>query len=358
MRHCSAFVALFLFILPVSALANEGAVLVRAQVREVLQERVERLPGFNVDTTIQELSATLASGEVVTVINDYVPLSEGDWFYTFPVDQVDGVEYRVHDVDRQQVLFWAVLLFVLVTVGVGGMVGARALFSLVVSIGLILYGLIPLLSSGYSPVLVSAVGAAVILALAMALTHGVTRLTLASYSAALVAVFVALGLGEVFVHAAHLSGFADSAATTVSLTHGALNMQGLLLGALIIGVLGIVDDLAVTQAVTVAELRRSGMSASRELYARAMRVGREHLGSVVNTLVLAYAGASLPLLILFSYAPAPTMLLINSEVIAVEIVRAAVGGVALALVIPMATYLAILAGVDRTGGAHAPHHHS
>lgn len=252
---------------------------------------------------------------------------------------------------------FAVLLFALVTVAVGGMIGFRALMSLVLTIALILYGLVPLLASGYPPVLISLIGAACILGVAMAVTHGVTRTTLAAFSGALLTVLIAIGLAEFFVYAAHLSGFADDAATMVTFALDVeLNMQGLLLGALIIGALGIVDDLAVTQVATVGELRRSGVRGTKALYAGAMRVGREHLGAVVNTLVLAYAGASLPLLILFTHSPASVSFLLNSEVIAVEIVRAAIGGVALALVIPVATYLAILANVppEKEGSGH--HH--
>lgn len=351
-------IALFalLCLVPLGVYAEEDTPLVHATVRAVLSERTELIPGTRGEARVQELDVELESGERVVVYNDRVPLSEGDAFYAYKTELAEGPAYTVHDVDRTRYLFLAVLLFAVVTVVVGRMLGVRALVSLTVSLLLILYILIPLLSSGYTPVIVSVFGASLILAVAMALTHGVGRGTLAAYGAALVAICIAIGLGEFFVYAAHLTGFADSSATTVSLSFGgAINMQGLLLGALIIGVLGIVDDLAVTQVATVAELRRAGTTDRGELYARAMHVGREHLGAVVNTLVLAYAGASLPLLILFSYAPAPTMLLINSEVIAVEIVRAAVGGVALAIVIPVATYLGILADV-RTG-VHSSHSH-
>lgn len=352
-------IALVLFFAPVlTAWAIADTPLLHGVVVEIVDERTEVIPGTDTAAVLQDMLVLLESGDRVSVFNDRTPLSVGDALYVFPTELIDGPVYTVHDVDRTSVLYLAVILFGVATVIVGRWVGARALVSLCVSLGLILYILIPLLSSGYPPVLVSALGAALILGFAMALTHGVGRTTLAAYAAALVAVLCAIGLGEFFVYAAHLSGFADSSAGSVSVALGsAINMQGLLLGALIIGVLGIVDDLAVTQVVTVAELRSAGTTGPKELYTRAMHVGREHLGAVVNTLVLAYAGASLPLLILFSYAPAPTMLLINSEVIAVEIIRAAVGGVALAVVIPVATYLGILAG-GKTSSTPAGHGHT
>lgn len=345
-RACIALVLLLSASVASVAYAHEDTPLVRGVVESVREERVERVPGTSLESTVQTLHVRLDSGERVEVYNDFVPLAVGDGLYVFPVEHVTGTTYSVHDIDRRGALLVATLLFALITVLVGRLTGARALVSLAVSLGMILYVLVPLLGSGYSPVTVSVIGAALILGLAMVLTHGFRRHVFAAYGAALLAVLVAIVLGEVFVHLAHLSGFADSSAATLSLAVGAINIQGLLLGALIIGVLGVVDDLAVTQVVTVTELRRSGVTNDRELYARAMRVGREHLGAVVNTLVLAYAGASLPLLIMFSYAPAPTDLLINSEVIAVEIIRTAVGGIALAVVIPVATYLGMRYGAS------------
>jgi uncharacterized membrane protein len=160
----------------------------------------------------------------------------------------------------------------------------------------------------------------------------------------MVTIIIAIFLGEFFVSFAQLTGFADDTTTILNLTTGGtLNMHGLLLSAMIIGILGIVDDLAVTQVASVAELHRANSALSRkELYKRAMRIGREHFGAVVNTLFLAYAGAALPLLLLFALSPSSPWMLVNSEIIAIEIVRASVGGVALALVLPIATFLGVV----------------
>lgn len=350
-----AFLALF----PFSVAYAEEAIM-RATVLEVRSERTESLPGMYGTQQIQEIAVELSDGSRVLIVNDRVPLRAGDQFYAMKADSADGSVVTVHDVDRLPVLAAAVALFALATLVVGWWVGARALTSLGISIVFILYVLIPLLGAGYPPILVCGIGAACILAIAMVVTHGMRPGVLAAYIAAVGAVFIAIGLAEVFVAAAHLTGFSDSAAAMVSISIDGINMQGLLLGAMIIGVLGIVDDLAVTQVATVAELESSGITGGAELYARAMHVGREHLGAVVNTLVLAYAGASLPLLMLFAYAPAPSMVLINSEVIALEIVRAAVGGVALALVIPAATALAVYLlrrgiRLDTRHGSHVVH---
>jgi uncharacterized membrane protein len=330
---------------------------VHGTVTEVVQSSQSILPGTEIPVTEQTLTATLDSGEVVSVYNDRIPMTVGDRFYASANDISDTPAYIVHDIDRTDTLIFLVFLFAVVTAYIGRAVGVRALVSLVVSLVLILYVLVPLLVSGYEPVFVSAVGAAAILAGAMGITHGVGKDTIAAFLAAMVAVFAALVLGELFVHVAHLTGFSDDVANILNVSTGnTLNMKGLLLGGLIIGVLGIVDDLAVTQVATVSELRTTNASLTdAELYTHAMHVGREHLGAVVNTLVLAYAGAALPLLLLFTLSDMPSGLLINSEVVAVEIVRAAVGGIALTLVIPVATYLGIWLKPTVRRGRH--HHH-
>lgn len=329
---------------------------VHGKVTAVVSESESVLPGTEMQVTEQTLTAVLDSGDTVDVYNDRIPLTVGDRFYANKNDISDSPAYIVHDIDRTDALVLLVLLFAAVTAFVGRSIGVRALVSLAVSLVLILYVLVPLLVSGYEPVFVSAVGAAAILAGAMGVTHGVGKDTIAAFLAAMIAVLAALILGEVFVYVAHLTGFSDDVANVLNLSTGnTLNMKGLLLGGLIIGVLGIVDDLAVTQVATVSELRTTNTSLTEaELYSHAMHVGREHLGAVVNTLVLAYAGAALPLLLLFTLSDMPAGLLVNSEVVAVEIVRAAVGGIALTLVIPVATYLGILL---KPTVRHTHHHH-
>lgn len=346
MRQAFLILSIFLALVPVGAYAELGDTnIVSAEVVRIVNQHREIIPGTSTEVLTQTIEIQFEDGTTAVILNDRIPLAEGDTFYVRSEEGVDGQLYTVHDADRRGAVLFAVILFAIVTISIGRWVGFRALIALGVSLVLILYGLVPLLTSGYSPILICALGAAVILGIAMLITHGVNRVSAAAYAASILVIFLATVLGEYVVDLAHLTGFSDSAAGAVNISLGnSVNMSGLLLGGLIIGVLGIIDDLAVTQVVTVAELKSTDPSlTAKTLYVRAMRVGREHLGAVVNTLVLAYAGASLPLLLLFSLAPAPLSLLINSEVIAVEIVRAAVGGTALVLVVPVATYLGIFA---------------
>lgn len=314
----------------------------RAVVTHVLSQEVRTLPGTDATVVVQELRAVTQEGEEIFFENDRVVLKVGDAFFgTFLTSESGATIYAVRDPDRRFLLLSVILLFVTTTIGVGGMIGLRSLVSLAFSIGVIVFVLLPLLVSGISPLAVSVLVSALILAFAMAVTHRVTLSTAAAFVASMVTVTFAILLSQFFVSASRIAGFATDESAILNLTTGgALNMEGLLLGAMIIGVLGIIDDLTVTQVSTVRALYAANATLSpRELYRRAMGVGREHLGAVVNTLVLAYAGASLPLLLLFSLSPASPLSLLNSDVMATEIIRAAVGGIALALAIPIATFL-------------------
>lgn len=329
----------------------------RAVVTEIHNQQDRVVPGTDATVTVQNITARTDDGTRITLENDRVPLDVGDAFYATYQELPDGRVYTVKDADRRGMLLLSVALFALVTAAVGGWIGVRALVSLAVSVGLIVYVLLPQLAAGAPPVLVATLFAAALLGLAMTVTHGLNRTTLAAFCASMLTIVAAILLGNFFVDAAHLSGFTDDVTTILNLsTGGTLHMEGLLLGALIIGVLGIIDDLAITQVLTVAELKRANEGLSRrELYRRAMRVGREHLGAVVNTLVLAYAGASLPLLLLFTLSPSDPGLLLNSEVMAVEVIRSAVGGVALAVVLPVATLLGVW--IVRPGEGEVHHRH-
>ncbi len=185
--------------------------------------------------------------------------------------------------------------------------------------------------------------ASVILFAAIFFTHGFNRESAVAYGGTMIAVFLTSLFAIFSVDLTGLSGFATEASTYLNFnTRGALDFTSLLLGAMIIGVLGVLDDIAVTQAAIVTELYNSNPSLSRgDVYKRALRVGREHVGALVNTLVLAYAGASLPLLLHFYTASSSLSMSINTELFATEIVRTIVGSIGLILAVPIVTLLAV-----------------
>ncbi len=339
-------VFMLMFMPGVAAAQDFQSVSFHAIVEHVSEERSEQIPGTDVEQSIQTIIARLDAGERITFTNDRVRLQAGDSFYGTYLETRDGERiYTVTEPDRRGALITVVALFSVVTVIVGGFVGFRALIALLGSGAIVFVYLLPELASGAPPIFTSVVAAAGILAFAMVVTHGFRKTTLAALVASVATIGIAAFLAEFFVSFARLTGFTDDASVILNLsTGGTLNMEGLLLAAIIIGVLGVIDDLAVTQVSTVKELSHANSTLSRsDIYRSAMRVGKEHVGAVTNTLVFAYTGAALPLLLLLTLLPESLALNINSEVVATEIIRTAVGGIALCLILPIATILGVLA---------------
>ncbi|MEN9390163.1 MAG: hypothetical protein RLZZ283_263 [Candidatus Parcubacteria bacterium] len=330
--------------MPHAVFAEAGdTIIVHGKVIQAGGVSVTPILGTEAVERIQTLSVELDAGSVVTFTNDHTPLSVGDRVYLNAQDMGDRTEYTFKEFDRRLMLIVVAVLFVLLTVFVGGVIGFRAIVALGISLAVIVYVLLPMLVSGAPPALTSLFVSALILASVMAITHGINRSTAAAFIGSMITVIIAIIVSSFVVTVMRFSGFTDDASSILNLsTGGTLDMAGLLLGAIIIGILGIIDDLAVTQVITVQELRCANAALShRDVYQRAMHIGRSHLGAVVNTLVLAYAGASLPLLLLFTLSASDTGMLLNSEIVAVEIVRAIIGTGALALVLPISTALAV-----------------
>jgi len=250
----------------------------------------------------------------------------------------------ITDVVRLNVVMWLLILFIAVTLIIGLLRGVSSLISLGV-IMLVLFGFIlPQLINGHSPIMITLIGSAVILAVSIFGTHGFRRPSWTAFLGTVGGLIITGILAVIFVQAASLTGLASDEAAMLQLKTGlSLNAQGLLLAAIIIGALGVLDDVAVNQSETVFELAKTDPSLSkRELIRRSMRIGRHHIASMVNTLVLAYAGASLPLLLLFIASDQSTISLLNSEFIAEEIVRTLVGTIGLISAVPLTAWFAVM----------------
>lgn len=326
----------------------------RARVESVVESGRGPLTGTDLIQETQLLQATLPDGTEILLENDRLVLGPGDYAFVERADLPDGERWFAVEYDRRGALLAIVIVGAGLVLWLGQSQGARAILSLGVSLALVVFGLLPFLAAGWPPVATSVLFSMCILAIAMFVTHGPNRGTLAAYIAAVIAVSFAGLLGEASILLTHLSGFTDDTSAILHLTTaGVLNMEGLLLAAMIIGTLGIVDDITITQVATVGELKAANQRLSRrELYTRAMRVGVEHLAAVVNTLFLAYVGAALPLLLLFTLSPAPASFLLNSEILATEVVRAAVGTMALVIAVPLSTWCGILLGGHGLTHAH------
>jgi len=320
----------------------------KARVVEVLEEGIQTIPGTDTESAFQTIRVKILDGtqegDIVIVENDYLNLQEGDTFYLrHTVSIYDGRDYySVSEPYRLPALFVFLLLFLVVVFVFGGIQGLRGLASLAGSLILIFYVLLPAILAGYSPIIISVIVASLIVTVGSYITHGFTKTTSTAVLGMVLTVIVTGILAYISVHTSHLTGF--SAEETVALnfnTRGSIDFVGLLMGSILIGLLGVMYDAAIGQAVSVEELHRLAPHVSRRtIYTRALRIGREHIGALINTLAIAYVGASLPLLLLFATTDADILMIFNQEVIAAEIIRTIVGSVGVILVVPVTTFVA------------------
>ncbi|RKN23911.1 YibE/F family protein [Micromonospora musae] len=261
---------------------------------------------------------------------------------TDPTDPSSS-SWNVAEHQRGQPLVWLALIFAGAIVAFGRWRGLAALAGLAASFGILLTFVLPGIGAGHSPLLVAVVGAALIMFVVLYLTHGVTAQTSVAVLGTLGSLVLTGVLGAAATAATHLTGFGSEDALTLSMFRGDVDLRGLLLAGIIIGSLGVLDDVTVTQAATVTELAHANPGLSRlQLYRAATRVGRAHIASTVNTIVLAYAGASLPLLLLLTADSRPVGQLLTSEFLAQEIVRSAVATLGLIAAVPLTTGLAAI----------------
>jgi uncharacterized membrane protein len=255
-----------------------------------------------------------------------------------------GFEYRFIDRDRGGVLLWLAVAFAVAVILLGGLRGLASLAGLAVSIVVLLTFILPAILDGRSPLAVAIVGAAAIAFLALYLAHGFSTMTTVALLGTLASLALTAVLAQVFVGLARLSGFASEEAIVVQIGAANVDLAGIILGGVVIGALGAIDDMTVTQASAVWELRTVDPRMSRtSLFRSGLRIGRDHVASTVNTLALAYAGASMPVLLLLILSRQSLGTVANGEVIATEILRTLVGSIGLVAAVPVTTWLAALA---------------
>jgi uncharacterized membrane protein len=267
---------------------------------------------------------------------------------------IDGKDsFYITDIFRVNELFLLAAIFVVIICAIGGLRGVRALLGLVFSFFIILSFIIPGILREGNPLVISLGYSCLIVLVATYLVYGFNKKSSISIVGMFFGTAIVGVLSVFFTGLCRLSGFAEEETMyLVGLTNGTINIEGILLAGFIIGALGVLDDLAVSQVSTVQELSRANPELSRfEIYKSAMVVGVDHISSMVNTLFLAYAGASLPLLLLFHYRLPPFVSIeqiLNHEVIATEILRTLIGSIGLALTVPITTFLAAYVYTKKT----------
>jgi uncharacterized membrane protein len=255
---------------------------------------------------------------------------------------VEGFEYVFLDPDRRSSLLALAAVFALAVVALGRWKGASALVGLLATLLVLFLFVVPAILDGSDPLLVSLLGSVVIAFAALYLSHGISVKTTVSLLGTLGGLLCAAILAVVFMDAAEITGLASEEALFLTALGTNVDLRGLILGGMMIGALGAIDDITVTQASAVWELRSVDPTMSRRRLLRSgMRIGRDHVASTVNTLVLAYAGASMPILILFVLSHQPAGMVANGEIVATEIVRTLVGSLGLIASVPITTWLAV-----------------
>lgn len=285
-------------------------------------------PGGVATQEFEELPTTPRFEEGDRVVLNYLPESE------------PAFQYQYSDRERRGLLLGLSAVFALAVVGLGRLRGLAALVGLGLSVMILISFIVPAILEGTDPVLVATVGALAIAMASLYLAHGFTDLTHVALLGATGALTITVILSSAMTNLASFSGLAGEESLYLTL-FGGIDVAGLLLAGIVLGALGALDDVTVTQASTVWELRRANPALGvGELTAAGLRVGRDHIASTVNTLLLAYAGASIPLLLLFGLSQQSLGTIANSEVVAVEIVRTLVGSIGLVAAVPITTWLA------------------
>ena len=251
--------------------------------------------------------------------------------------------YYYQDRDRMSSLWWLILLFTVTVICLARVRGLLALFAMGGTVLMLVKFIAPSVLDGNDPVLVCVVAAAAIAYFSLYFTHGFSLMTTVALAGTLIALGLTLGISWIFFELAKFSGYSSEEAFVLPFLAESLDVRGLLLGGTIIAALGALDDATVTQAATVRELSaRNKALSTRQLMMSGLRVGREHIASTVNTLLLAYAGSSIPLLLLFAVSEQSLGDVANSELIAIELVRTLCGSIGLVAALPITTYLAAL----------------
>lgn len=340
---------------------QEKEEIILARVLAVTEEVVKDVPNTETSALYQTLTLSLEEGnkigEKVTLTDTAFNVKKGDRVYLRHVTSFDGDEYySMYDVYRVPQLLILLSIFFLAVLVVGKKKGLLSLIALFLSFGVIFKILFPSIVTGGNVILLSTLGALLSLFIAMFLTHGFGRVTVASFLGCSLSVLVTLLLSIYAVGSTSLTGFATEESVFLNLaTKGGLDFTALLVGGIIIGVIGVIDDVAITQASVVNELRSANPTLSMtDLYRKAMNVGRDHMGAVINTLILAYTGSSLPLVLLLYVSDAPFVQLINREMITTEIVRTMVGSIGLLSAVPLTTLIAVL--IIKKGNTKDVHH--
>ena len=284
------------------------------------------------------------------VRNEKIHINVGDQILVTISQNPVNNEYSAYFTDfvRSPALLWLFIIFCIVSVVISGWKGLRSLIGILLSLFVIIFIILPGIRDGRDPLLVTILGAALFISLSMYIIYGWNIKTHTAFIGSLISVTITGLLALVFVNSTRLTGFGDENVFYIAqLTSFQLDFRNLLLAGILIGTLGVLDDLVISQSSAIFELFRQNPDLELiPLFKSGMNIGKDHIAATVNTLVLAYAGASLPMLLLFSFHNIDYGLIVNLEFLAEEIVRTLVGSLGLFAAVPLTTFLAAIIAVN------------
>lgn len=312
------------------------------------------------------------TGEILEVYNDYRPVWVGQKVF-YSVNDFGGDNYQnfLVGISRITQIVLLGILFVIIVVIFSGAKGVRSLISLALSFLAIIFILLPLILKGVNPLIVGPFLAFLILFFAIFFSYGFNKVSKIAFMGTAISVVITSLLAFLSIKFFNMSGLTDETSVYLSfLSENPINLVNLLTAGIIIGVLGVLDDIAVTQVAVVRELYLANKTISeKEVYKRAIKVGQDHVSALVNTLVLAYVGVALPVILIFKMSSGGFSSIISQEIFVAEIIRTIVGSIGIILAVPITTILAArilgkhrekLSSVKFDGGhshAHGEHDH-
>lgn len=335
---------------PADAIPVVGQESLHGRIVETLDEDAAGLPRFaveildggeagsRIEAAVQDASGALPGSSRGT------PYEIGDEVVVARFTGPAGGAAFITEPWRIPMLGLAAAAFAAAVLVIGGLRGMRSLVALALTLAVVIKLVVPLLLRGVDPILLAVGGGALVTAATLLLTEGWSRVTASALLGTLGALGLTAGLAALFTALASFTALqgSEEIAFLIPLVGERIDLQGLLLAATVFGALGVLDDVTVTQAAAVEQLHHADPAAPRgRVMARAMRVGRSHIAATVNTLMLAYLGAGLPLLLLFALGGQDPMTVLNSEIVAVEVIRALVGSIGIVAAVPLTTAVAV-----------------
>lgn len=361
------FLSFFLFILfktntfAQETLNDEGAKTYKAIIIEILEEKELAFPEMGITQKYQKIKLKISEeekkDEEIIIENGLMPQSqlniykEGEKVLITGYKKETGEDiYYITDYIRTPQIAILFFIFLLLAVFIGKNKGFLSLVSMGISFLIIFLFLLPQIHAGKDPTIIAIISSIFIIPITFYLSHGFNKKTTIAILGTLISLIITGILAVLFVNATKLSGGAMEEALFLQGTNNTyFNLKGLLLAGIIIGTLGIMDDITISQTSIVFQLHDLKKDIKlNDLYKKSMALGKDHIASMINTLILVYAGASMPLLLLFLNESRSFTEIINLEAISTEIVRTLVGSIGLITAVPITTYLATLVAKRNT----------